>query len=110
MLQVERVELLANAFQHNPSLQSLFVTGPLILSNTALLLLRLLRADNSLLSERRLEALELRAGHGECDANYNLRYDRVSKIFSNGNSVIVISKLLWGGFYKQETLPPLERI
>lgn len=51
MLQVERVELLANAFQHDPSLQSLFVTGALILGNTALLLLRLLRADNSLLSE-----------------------------------------------------------
>lgn len=63
MLQVERVELLANALQDHPSLESLFVASALILCDASLLLLGLLRTNNSLLPEGRLEALELRAGH-----------------------------------------------
>jgi hypothetical protein len=59
MLQVKRIELLANAFQNDTSLESLVIAGALILSVTSLLLFRLLRADNSLLFERRLQALEL---------------------------------------------------
>jgi hypothetical protein len=65
MLQVKRIELLTNAFQNYTSLESLVITRALILSIASLLLFRLLRTDNSLLFERRLEAFELRASHSD---------------------------------------------
>jgi hypothetical protein len=59
MLQIKRVELLANALENNSSLESLIIAAALILGIASLLFLRLLRTDNSLLFERRLEAFKL---------------------------------------------------
>jgi hypothetical protein len=65
MLKIEGIELFANPLQDHSSLKSFIISRALILSIAPFLLLRLLRADNSLLFERRLEAFELGAGH--CD-------------------------------------------
>lgn len=64
MFQVEGIELLANALEDHPSLQSLVVARPLILGILLPLFLRLLRANDALVFECRLETFELRSGHG----------------------------------------------
>jgi len=63
MLDVKRVELVANAFEDHSPLQPLLIAGAAVLCELALLLLGLLRPSNALLPERRLEALQLGPGH-----------------------------------------------
>lgn len=59
MLEIEWIELLADAFQNDTPLESFFVSGPFILRILSPLLLRLLWACDPLLSEGSLEALKL---------------------------------------------------
>jgi hypothetical protein len=66
MLEIEGIELLSNAFEDNSALQSLLTTLSFILSGSSLLLLGLLRTNDSLVSQRRLEAFQLRSGHDDC--------------------------------------------
>lgn len=65
MLEVEGIELFADAFEDDSPLQSLLIPLSSVLSCLPPLLFRLLRADDTLISQRRLEALELRSGHDQ---------------------------------------------
>lgn len=111
MLQVERVELLANALQNHPSLESLFVASALILCDASLLLLGLLRTNNSLLPEGRLEAFELRAGHlnfGGCGSLAVDFEDQKLGIFSLKILIVIGSVMECGAIgLASVTAPPL---
>lgn len=63
VLQVKGVELFSDLSQRSTSLQTLVSLGLFVLRELAFLLLRLLRASDSLLPQGGFEPLELRAGH-----------------------------------------------